>query len=213
MREDGEGSKGAGPKGRKREDHRSEKGSKTHPRSSSSRGSSSDDGGKTRRDSKRRRRSRSRSNSRERGRGGENGQRAEARKSSRERDRGNDSGKGDKERYRGGDGRRGGAGTPAAVAKPAAERKVNVLVDQPATVTGRTGGVYIPPFKLAQMQKDAETMGKATKEYQRIAWEALRKSINGLINKASLCLCLLCRLPRGLTCCAYCCAVRSPDGA
>ncbi|CAN0376653.1 unnamed protein product, partial [Ectocarpus sp. 12 AP-2014] len=77
------------------------------------------------------------------------------------------------------------AGTPAAVAKPAAEPKVNVLVDQPATVTGRTGGVYIPPFKLAQMQKDAETMGKATKEYQRIAWEALRKSINGLINKAT----------------------------
>lgn len=62
---------------------------------------------------------------------------------------------------------------------------MNVLVDQPATITGRTGGVYIPPFKLAQMQKDAAVMGKATKEYQRIAWEALRKSINGLINKAS----------------------------
>ena len=62
---------------------------------------------------------------------------------------------------------------------------MNVLVDQPATITGRTGGVYIPPFKLAQMQKDAAVLGKATKEYQRIAWEALRKSINGLINKAS----------------------------
>lgn len=64
-------------------------------------------------------------------------------------------------------------------------KKVNVIVDQPATITGRTGGVYIPPFKLAQMKKDAAAMGKSTKEYQRIAWEALRKSINGLINKAS----------------------------
>ena len=77
------------------------------------------------------------------------------------------------------------AAAAAAAAKPAVAQKpkANVLVDQPATVTGRTGGVYIPPFKLAQMQKEAESLGKATKEYQRIAWEALRKSINGLINK------------------------------
>lgn len=69
---------------------------------------------------------------------------------------------------------------------PVAAKKANIMVDQPATVTGRTGGVYIPPFKLAQMQKEAAAMGKATKEYQRIAWEALRKSINGLINKVGL---------------------------
>lgn len=83
---------------------------------------------------------------------------------------------------------RGGGTAGAAVsdAKAAPKAKVNVLVDQPATITGRTGGVYIPPFKLAQMQKDAAALGKATKEYQRIAWEALRKSINGLINKASI---------------------------
>lgn len=110
---------------------------------------------------------------------------------------------------------------PAAAAKPAAPQKpkANVLVDQPATVTGRTGGVYIPPFKLAQMQRDAESLGKATKEYQRIAWEALRKSINGLINKARervliLCTCstkpkfsffaaLLSRYGRELRCTAF----------
>lgn len=75
-------------------------------------------------------------------------------------------------------------GTARGNGRAAPLKKVNVIVDQPATITGRTGGVYIPPFKLAQMKKDAAAMGKSTKEYQRIAWEALRKSINGLINKA-----------------------------
>lgn len=76
-------------------------------------------------------------------------------------------------------------GTARGNGRAAPLKKVNVIIDQPATITGRTGGVYIPPFKLAQMKKDAAAMGKSTKEYQRIAWEALRKSINGLINKAS----------------------------
>lgn len=90
----------------------------------------------------------------------------------------------------GGKGEAGGSGALEAKReeKAAPVAKANILVDQPATVTGRTGGVYIPPFKLAQMQKDAAVMGKATKEYQRIAWEALRKSINGLINKVSACI-------------------------
>ena len=51
-------------------------------------------------------------------------------------------------------------------------------------VKGRTGGVYIPPFKLAQMKKQVED--KTSEEYQRMTWEALRKSINGLINKVLL---------------------------
>ncbi|CAM9586937.1 unnamed protein product, partial [Phaeothamnion confervicola] len=57
-----------------------------------------------------------------------------------------------------------------------------------ATLSGRTGGVYIPPFKLAQMQqqRDASKLNKSTPEYQRMSWEALRKSINGLINKVNV---------------------------
>jgi hypothetical protein len=47
---------------------------------------------------------------------------------------------------------------------------------------GRTGGVYIPPFKLAQMRaKGSED--KNSEQFQRLSWDALRKSINGLINK------------------------------
>lgn len=48
---------------------------------------------------------------------------------------------------------------------------------------GPAGGVYIPPFKLAQMM--AEQQDKEGPEYQRMTWDALRKSINGLINKVN----------------------------
>jgi len=41
--------------------------------------------------------------------------------------------------------------------------------------------MYIPPAKLAAMLKDVNDPN--TKEYQRMTWEALKKSINGLINK------------------------------
>ncbi|KNA08773.1 hypothetical protein SOVF_159590 [Spinacia oleracea] len=48
---------------------------------------------------------------------------------------------------------------------------------------GRTGGVYIPPFKLARMMKEIDD--KSSMEYQRLTWDALRKSINGLVNKVN----------------------------
>ncbi|KAI3885452.1 hypothetical protein MKX03_036344 [Papaver bracteatum] len=49
--------------------------------------------------------------------------------------------------------------------------------------TGRCGGVYIPPFKLDRMMRDVED--KSSPEYQRLTWDALRKSINGLVNKVN----------------------------
>ncbi len=52
-----------------------------------------------------------------------------------------------------------------------------------ATAKTRTGGVYIPPFKLAQMMR--EVNDKSSPQYQRLTWDALRKSINGLINKVN----------------------------
>ncbi|KAJ8538007.1 hypothetical protein K7X08_014547 [Anisodus acutangulus] len=48
---------------------------------------------------------------------------------------------------------------------------------------GRSGGVYIPPFKLARMMNDVQD--KSSVEYQRMTWDALRKSINGLVNKVN----------------------------
>lgn len=48
----------------------------------------------------------------------------------------------------------------------------------------RTGGAYIPPARLRMMQ--AQITDKSSSQYQRIAWEALKKSINGLINKINV---------------------------
>ncbi|PIN18952.1 hypothetical protein CDL12_08355 [Handroanthus impetiginosus] len=58
----------------------------------------------------------------------------------------------------------------------------NVRVDAVPNL-GRSGGVYIPPFKLARMMK--EIQDKSSVEYQRMTWDALRKSINGLVNKVN----------------------------
>lgn len=52
--------------------------------------------------------------------------------------------------------------------------------DKPA---GKAGGVYIPPFKLAQML--AEQNDTTSESYQRLSWDALRKSINGLVNRVN----------------------------
>ncbi|KAH9696141.1 MI domain-containing protein [Citrus sinensis] len=59
----------------------------------------------------------------------------------------------------------------------------NVNGGDAALTLGRSGGVYIPPFKLARMMKDVED--KSSAEYQRLTWDALRKSINGLVNKVN----------------------------
>ncbi|OAR00792.1 hypothetical protein LLEC1_07453, partial [Akanthomyces lecanii] len=48
-------------------------------------------------------------------------------------------------------------------------------------LTMRSGGTYIPPARLRALQ--SQITDKTSKEYQRMAWEALKKSINGLINK------------------------------
>lgn len=50
-------------------------------------------------------------------------------------------------------------------------------------ISARSGGTYIPPARLRALQ--AQITDKTTKEWQRMAWEALKKSINGLINKAN----------------------------
>nr|ASF90261.1 hypothetical protein SPAR03995 [Bartheletia paradoxa] len=49
----------------------------------------------------------------------------------------------------------------------------------------KAGGVYIPPARLRAMQ-EAASHDKASTEFQRMSWDALRKSINGLINKVSI---------------------------
>eukprot|EP01138_Halocafeteria_seosinensis_P009483 gb/GECG01009691.1/.p1 GENE.gb/GECG01009691.1/~~gb/GECG01009691.1/.p1 ORF type:complete len:1013 (+),score=194.59 gb/GECG01009691.1/:1-3039(+) len=49
---------------------------------------------------------------------------------------------------------------------------------------GRTGGVYVPPHKMARLRKQVQD--KSSEQYQRLAWDDLRKGINGVINKVNI---------------------------
>lgn len=63
-----------------------------------------------------------------------------------------------------------------SIIKPRERKTVDLL-------TSRTGGAYIPPAKLRMMQESITD--KSSAAYQRIAWEALKKSVHGYINKVN----------------------------
>ncbi|KAF9033309.1 MIF4G-domain-containing protein [Hymenopellis radicata] len=52
-------------------------------------------------------------------------------------------------------------------------------------VGSRSGGVYMPPARLRALQAAAST-DKASPEYQRLSWDALRKSITGIVNRVNI---------------------------
>ncbi|KAI0355047.1 MIF4G-domain-containing protein [Trametes cingulata] len=49
----------------------------------------------------------------------------------------------------------------------------------------RSGGVYMPPARLRAMQ-EAAAKDKSSAEYQRLSWDALRKSITGIVNRVNV---------------------------
>jgi len=49
----------------------------------------------------------------------------------------------------------------------------------------RSGGVYMPPARLRALQ-EAASSDKASTEYQRLSWDALRKSITGIVNRVNI---------------------------
>ena len=49
----------------------------------------------------------------------------------------------------------------------------------------RSGGMYIPPARLRAMQ-EAASLDKSSPEYQRLSWDALRKSITGIVNRVNI---------------------------
>lgn len=79
------------------------------------------------------------------------------------------------ERYKEKENRIGKDGNPVVPERQ--RRTVDIL-------TSKTGGAYIPPAKLRMMQ--ASITDKSSVAYQRIAWEALKKSIHGFINKINV---------------------------
>ncbi|KAK4694638.1 pre-mRNA-splicing factor CWC22, partial [Lecanoromycetidae sp. Uapishka_2] len=68
---------------------------------------------------------------------------------------------------------------------PTAEAKEKAARDEyTALLSKRSGGVYLAPARLRALQ--AQITDKSSNEYQRMAWEALKKSINGLVNKVNV---------------------------
>lgn len=72
------------------------------------------------------------------------------------------------------------------VARPRTEeeKQAAAKAEYEKLLTMRSGGTYIPPARLRALQ--SQITDKKSKEYQRMAWEALKKSINGLINKVNI---------------------------
>ncbi|KAK5056201.1 pre-mRNA-splicing factor cwc22 [Exophiala bonariae] len=66
----------------------------------------------------------------------------------------------------------------------AEEKQAAAKAEYEKLLTMRSGGTYIPPARLRELQ--SQITDKSSKEYQRMAWEALKKSINGLINKINV---------------------------
>ncbi|XP_037345107.2 pre-mRNA-splicing factor CWC22 homolog [Pungitius pungitius] len=82
--------------------------------------------------------------------------------------------------------RRGRSGSPPTQREAGAEEEppVKKKKEEIDPILTRTGGAYIPPAKLRMMQQ--QITDKTSLAYQRMSWEALKKSINGLINKVNV---------------------------
>lgn len=69
--------------------------------------------------------------------------------------------------------------------KPKEEKEFDAQAEFAKLLSSRSGGVYMPPARLRAMQ-EAAAKDKSSPEYQRIAWDALRKSITGIVNRVNI---------------------------
>ncbi|QRV86759.1 pre-mRNA-splicing factor CWC22 [Ceratobasidium sp. AG-Ba] len=68
-----------------------------------------------------------------------------------------------------------------APAKPAFDAQAEFA----KLLSSRSGGVYVPPARLRALQA-AASEDKSSAEYQRLSWDALRKSITGIVNRVNI---------------------------
>ncbi|KAF8638877.1 hypothetical protein AX17_001932 [Amanita inopinata Kibby_2008] len=69
--------------------------------------------------------------------------------------------------------------------EPERERAFNSQAEFAKLAKSRSGGVYVPPARLRAMQQ-AAAADKSSPEYQRLSWDALRKSITGIVNRVNI---------------------------
>ncbi|KAF8968251.1 armadillo-type protein [Flammula alnicola] len=73
----------------------------------------------------------------------------------------------------------------AQESKKEAEKESAQRAEFAKLLNTRSGGVYMPPARLRAMQ-EAASSDKSSPEYQRLSWDALRKSITGIVNRVNI---------------------------
>ncbi|SCV69137.1 BQ2448_2157 [Microbotryum intermedium] len=72
-----------------------------------------------------------------------------------------------------------------AATEQAVVPRVDPVQEMKQMASTKGGGAYIPPHRLRAMLAQQAEKDASSAEYQRLTWEALRKSLNGLINKVT----------------------------
>ncbi|KAJ3796026.1 armadillo-type protein [Lentinula aff. detonsa] len=67
----------------------------------------------------------------------------------------------------------------------AVEKEFDAKAEFAKLLGTRSGGVYMPPARLRALQ-EAAASNKTSQEYQRLSWDALRKSITGIVNRVNI---------------------------
>ncbi|THH21083.1 hypothetical protein EW146_g415 [Bondarzewia mesenterica] len=65
------------------------------------------------------------------------------------------------------------------------DKELDVKAEFAKLVGSRSGGVYMPPARLRAM-REAASADRSSAEYQRLSWDALRKSITGIVNRVNI---------------------------
>ncbi|KAB8349842.1 hypothetical protein FH972_023855 [Carpinus fangiana] len=66
----------------------------------------------------------------------------------------------------------------------AEEKQEKAKEEYQRLLNARSGGTYVPPARLRMLQ--SQITDKTSREFQRMAWEALKKSIQGIVNKVNV---------------------------
>jgi pre-mRNA-splicing factor CWC22 len=67
----------------------------------------------------------------------------------------------------------------------AKEKEFDAVAEFAKLTSSRSGGVYMPPARLRALQA-AASQDRSSAEYQRLSWDALRKSITGIVNRVNV---------------------------
>jgi pre-mRNA-splicing factor CWC22 len=65
------------------------------------------------------------------------------------------------------------------------EKEFDTMAEFVKLTSSRSGGVYMPPARLRALQA-AAAHDRSNAEHQRLAWDALRKSITSIVNRVNV---------------------------